>query len=215
MHAAPAPRPARARRARPPGAVRRETILQAALRRFDAAGYEWTTIRDICQESGASIGSVYHLFDEKQSIAGALYHDGVKGWSEHVAAAVTAAPTTEAAVKGAVHAYLDWATKHPQWFRFLASSRGLANRSSVRRDVDVLLRRFDRVLGAMFARAAAAGEVIAMPDEIYWPLMLGPTYTMMLGRVRVHPATDPPEIWLPGPAEREALAEGAWRSMRR
>ena len=194
--------------------VRRDTILQAALRCFNAAGYEWTTIRDICAESGASIGSVYHLFDEKQSIAGALYLDGVKGWTERVAGAERATPDIEMAVKGAVHAYLDWLTEHPQWYFFLASSRGIANRSSVRHEVDLLLRALDDLLNDRFAGAAAAGAVVEMPAEVYWPLMLGPTYAMMLGRVRQNEPTDPPEKWLPGRAERDALAEGAWRAMR-
>ncbi|MGE0723468.1 MAG: TetR/AcrR family transcriptional regulator [Alphaproteobacteria bacterium] len=203
---------------RSPGAVlsaRRKAILQAALRCFTSAGYEWTTIRDICAESGASIGSVYHLFEEKQSIAGALYLDGVREWVGLVAEAVRGAPDAEAAARGAVRAYLDWIADNPQWYAFCAGNRVLGRRSSVRRDVDKVFRALDRVLGDRFAPAAARGEVAALAPDAYRPMLLGVTYSIMIDRLcRLGPDA-PPDAWLPSPAERDALADSAWRGLRR
>ncbi len=55
------PRPARSR------------ALDAAIRLFVHKGYFNTSIQDIVQESGVSIGSIYHYFGDKEGIAKALY----------------------------------------------------------------------------------------------------------------------------------------------
>ena len=195
--------------------VRRETILQAALRCFNAAGYEWTTIRDICAESGASIGSVYHLFDEKQSIAGALYLEGVREWSCRVIEAVRSAADTEAAARGAVRAYLDWLTENPEWYAFCAAHRVLGRRSAARSEVEKVFRALELAIVERFGAAAARGEVISLPADAYRPMLLGPVYSIMIDRLcRTNP--DAPTLdWVPTADEREAFADHAWRALRR
>ena len=51
---------------------RRRTILAAALACFAEHGYEATTLGQIRERSGASVGSIYHLFASKEEIAGAV-----------------------------------------------------------------------------------------------------------------------------------------------
>jgi AcrR family transcriptional regulator len=50
----------------------RRAVLDAALQLFAHHGYGATTIREIADRAGVSTGSVYHHFDDKQSIFKAL-----------------------------------------------------------------------------------------------------------------------------------------------
>ena len=50
-----------------------ELILNAALRLFTGRGYFNTSVQDIAHGSGASIGSIYHHFKDKEGVARALY----------------------------------------------------------------------------------------------------------------------------------------------
>ena len=52
---------------------RKQEILQAALACFTEFGVEATTIEMIRDRSGASIGSVYHHFGNRERIIAALY----------------------------------------------------------------------------------------------------------------------------------------------
>ena len=55
---------------------RRQAILQAALTFFLSKGFTNTTMDDIRQLSGASTGSIYHHFENKEMLAVALYREG-------------------------------------------------------------------------------------------------------------------------------------------
>src|SRR6266566_5134063 len=61
-------------------AGRRSRILEAALACFNERGFTATTIEEICQRSGASVGSVYHHFGGKEGLAAALYVEGLRGY---------------------------------------------------------------------------------------------------------------------------------------
>lgn len=53
----------------------RARILEAAVKRFAAAGYEAASVDEICSEAGVSKGAFYHHFPSKQSIFLALMND--------------------------------------------------------------------------------------------------------------------------------------------
>ena len=53
----------------------RQHILDAALRLFAHHGYRATSVREIADAAGVSIGNVYHHFDDKESIFRTLLDD--------------------------------------------------------------------------------------------------------------------------------------------
>jgi AcrR family transcriptional regulator len=53
-------------------AARRQQILDAALICFDRAGFHLTSMRDIFDESGLSVGAVYRYFASKEDIVEAI-----------------------------------------------------------------------------------------------------------------------------------------------
>ena len=51
---------------------RRQAILEAALTCFTSKGFTETTMEDIRKLSGASTGSIYHHFENKEMLARSL-----------------------------------------------------------------------------------------------------------------------------------------------
>jgi len=90
---------------------RRQTILDAALRCFLVRGVEATTMDRIRTASGASIGTIYHLFEGKEEIALTLHregrHDYERGFLDLL---VDRGP--EFGVKAAVSHHLRWVRRN-------------------------------------------------------------------------------------------------------
>src|SRR3972149_4548722 len=80
------PRPPRRRASRQPAEVRRDQLLQAALRVFARAGYRSTGTLDIAREAGVGEPTIYRYFADKKD----LYLDVLRrsadlilaGWSQ-------------------------------------------------------------------------------------------------------------------------------------
>src|SRR3954447_5396747 len=97
---------------------RPDAILDAALAAFEAKGVLAATLDDIRERSGASIGSIYHHFGDKEGIAAALYAQLLGEWQRGFVAALRGRGAEEG-VRGAVDQHLRWAAKHPAAMRFL------------------------------------------------------------------------------------------------
>lgn len=65
----------------------RQHLLEAALRRFAAQGYNAASVDDICRDAGLSKGAFYHHFPGKQAVFLAL----LEGWLASVDASLEAA----------------------------------------------------------------------------------------------------------------------------
>lgn len=62
----------------------REKIMVTAQNLFVTKGYFNTSIPDIVKESGISIGSIYHHFQNKQDLAKALYQDTSQSFTKEI-----------------------------------------------------------------------------------------------------------------------------------
>ena len=89
---------------------RRAAILDAALIEFNAKGVAGASIADIRRRSGASVGSIYHHFGDKDGIAGALYLEGLLDYQRGFIAELERRPRcTRDGVEGAVvHHHVRW-----------------------------------------------------------------------------------------------------------
>jgi AcrR family transcriptional regulator len=101
--------------------TRRDEILDAALEAFDARGVLAATLDDIRERSGASIGSIYHHFGDKEGIAAALYAHLLGDWQRGFVAALRGRGA-ERGVRAAVDHHLRWAARQPAAMRFLLTS---------------------------------------------------------------------------------------------
>src|ERR1700730_15042037 len=91
--------------------ARRKAILEAALSCFASKGFTETTMEDIRKLSGASTGSIYHHFANKEMLARALYLEGRSSLNAALSASLTANALREG-IEAIVHAFLDWFEQH-------------------------------------------------------------------------------------------------------
>jgi AcrR family transcriptional regulator len=181
-------------------------ILDATLEAFDEKGYAATTIEDVRNRSGASVGSIYHHFGGKEQLAAALYLRALASYQEGFLAAIRRHAAAEAGVKAAVEHHIDWVSRHR------ALARYLLERSPV--DIDRAsgeqLREQNR---AFFGRVQAwlrphveAGRIQALPLDLGSALWIGG-------------AQEWTRHWLEGRTEaslhqaRRALADAAWEAL--
>ena len=179
-------------------AVRRQAILDAALEAIEAKGVLAATLDDIREGSGASIGSIYHHFGDKEGIAAALYVQLLSDWQRGFVKALRNRGAEEG-VRAAVDHHLRWAARNPPAIRFLLTFT--PPRSAMAQQNRTF---FDAVRTWLASHA----------EEIRQDLDLATGEAVWLG-----PASEYCRHWLAGRApkpdrrRRELLADIAWRSL--
>jgi AcrR family transcriptional regulator len=192
-------------RARP--GERRRQILDAALRCFADQGYEATTLGQIRERSGASTGSIYHLFASKEEIAGAVYLDGLGRYQDGFLEVMGHKKTAESIVRACVEYYLAWVEANEPLARFILHTRRAELVPAVRDELRTMNAAFFGRLAEIIERHVEAGQIKAMPRELFHAVVMGPAHeyarTWLGGRRKV--------------ALREAsrvLAAAAWDGVR-
>ncbi|GLK89613.1 TetR/AcrR family transcriptional regulator [Pseudomonas turukhanskensis] len=186
---------------------RKDDILQAALALFTEIGVDATTIEMIRDRSGASIGSLYHHFGNKERIIGALYLAGTGEYAAMLELGFKEAKSAKDCVKLLVTSYIDWVIANPDWARFVLHSRGRVEAGEMGDQLREANREhFARILEAL-AGYREQGLFREMPADCFASVVIGPTH-------------DFARNWLAGRALtefagcRELLAQIAWESVR-
>ena len=151
-------------------ANRKEEILDAALHGFAEKGLAGTTVEEVRRRSGASVGSIYHHFGDKEGIAAALYVDAVRDYQEGFMAVLDGGGDPERTVKALVRHHLSWVADDPERARFLLSGRPP-------RAVDSIAELNRHVLGATsrwLDNQVRAGRMHALPIDVFYPVLIGP-----------------------------------------
>ncbi|WP_371226692.1 TetR/AcrR family transcriptional regulator [Pseudomonas sp. QE6] len=186
---------------------RKDDILQAALACFSESGVDATTIEMIRDRSGASIGSLYHHYGNKERIIGALYLAGVGQYAALLDAGLQQAMTAEAVVKLFVTSYIDWVSANPEWARFILHSRGRVEAGEVGDELREANRQQGRRIAELLSEHRKAGAFKALAPELFNSVVIGPTHdyarNWLAGRTRVDLIDC-----------RDQLAQIAWESVR-
>jgi AcrR family transcriptional regulator len=106
-----------------PRVDKRRALLDAALTLFLAHGVVETTLDDLLQRSGASVGSLYHHFGGKEQLADALFVECLSAYHDDGRRALAAASTHEEGVRAIVEHLLLWTSSHPSESQYLISYR--------------------------------------------------------------------------------------------
>lgn len=188
-------------------ASRKDDILQAALACFSESGVDATTIEMIRDRSGASIGSLYHHFGNRERIIGALYLEGIGQYAALLDAGVREGMGAEATVRLFVTCYIDWVVAHPDWARFILHNRGRVEAGEMGEQLREANRQQGRRIAELLAVHRQAGAFREMPFELFNSVVIGPTHdyvrNWLAGRTRVELADC-----------RDLLAQIAWESVR-
>ena len=186
---------------------RKDQILHAALACFTEHGVDATTIEMIRDRSGASIGSLYHHFGNKERIIAALYLAGTAQYAELLQRGFASAASAEACVKLLVTSYIDWVVANPDWARFILHSRSRVEAGEMGDALREANRQhFAQILTAL-AEYRRQGLFKALPDDCFASVVIGPTHDLARN-------------WLAGRTQsnlgecRELLAQIAWDSVK-
>ncbi|HEX5514499.1 MAG TPA: TetR/AcrR family transcriptional regulator [Gammaproteobacteria bacterium] len=185
---------------------RRRDILRAALACFVEHGVDGTTIEMIRDRSGASIGSLYHHFGNKERLAATLFLHGLAEFTETLLARLARSSDARSGISAMVESYIDWVTANPDWARFILQTRGQVIRGDAADQLASANRQQLLQLRAWLLPQVEQGALRALPLELYHPLIIGPvqeyTRAWLAGRARQAPAT-----------HRAAFTEAAWRAV--
>jgi AcrR family transcriptional regulator len=186
---------------------RRRGILDAALACFIEKGLVATTIEEIRQAAGASIGSLYHHFDSKDDLAAALYVEGLRDYQEGAVAELRAHPGAEEGVKAAVVHHLRWVMCHNDLAYFIFSMGALKSPGPAANELRDLNQAFFSEYRRWLSRHIRSGEIRKVPSDLYYALWIGPAQELarhlLSGRVRT-----------PWQQAADLLAEAAWTALR-
>lgn len=105
------------------GEALRQRVLETALELFSTAGYFNTSIHDIRREAGVSIGSIYHHFGNKESLAKALYDDLLERMDAGLREVMEREQGCRARCDGIIAFLFRAATEDPRTMRFVLEAR--------------------------------------------------------------------------------------------
>jgi AcrR family transcriptional regulator len=185
---------------------RRSVVLGAALAEFTAHGVAGASIEDIRRRSGASVGSIYHHFGDKDGIAGALYLEGLGRYQRGFTNVLDAAASTRQGVEGGVRFHLSWVDAHRELARFLLLGRDARVVVASEKPLRELNRRFFGHVVGWTGPRIADGQLRDLEPELMTALWIGPSQELA-------------RHWLAGRScasltdAAEVLADAAWRSL--
>jgi TetR/AcrR family transcriptional regulator, cholesterol catabolism regulator len=84
---------------------RRGQIVKAAIALFGKHGYHVTTIRDIAEQAGVSIGTIYQYVSDKEDVLFLVLIEVLDGYLRYIPAALEGVVDPLARFQAAVHAY--------------------------------------------------------------------------------------------------------------
>lgn len=186
---------------------RQAIILQAALQCFLDNGYENTSIEDIRQLSGASVGSIYHHFGSKARIASHLYIEGHKNKHQHIVGQLIMASCAETTLKTLITAYIDWTKENQGWAKFLLTFHHSVMPDDLATHEQDQRQHFTNNLLHTINQYVEDGKIKKMTSELYVPVIFGPIISVSrdcLVRNSLH------ELEQHG----LHLAEAAWQALR-
>ena len=154
---------------------RKRDILRAALRCYAELGYEKTTMADICEASGASIGSVYHHFKSKDQLFAALYLDGIRRTQEVALEALLPERDPERGVVRLVSSYLEWVRANRRLASYLLTLRRAEFMEVVGADLERLNREFRLQVEAWMKPHVESGGLPPLAPDLYLSILTGPS----------------------------------------
>lgn len=188
-------------------AARQAAILEATLELVGEKGVTAVTMSDICGRSGASVGSVYHHFKDREGVLYALYRDCFDDCFDQLRTAVLATTTAQEGITVLVYTYLNWVEANPSRATFIyEASQGTLLRSYVT-EIAAFKSEFYADIFAWMLPFVEAGELLRLPPWAYDAIMMGPAHEFA-------------RRWLGGMQElsmseaKSIIAEAVWRAVR-
>jgi AcrR family transcriptional regulator len=186
---------------------RKQEILAAALSCFNEFGIEGTTIDQIRERSGASVGSLYHHFGSKEKIAATLFLDGMEDHHRRLTAALEQAEDAEAGVKAIVRSYMTWVASNPELARFVLNTRAQIANSAGGEALVESNRRHLAELKRYLEQWIENGAIRLLPKASYSAIIIGPAHDYARGWLSGRNKTPIQDLI-------DVFEEAAWRALK-
>lgn len=189
-------------------AARRRAILDAAAECYHAGGLEAVTIEAVAARSGASVGSIYHHFGNKNAVLRGLFLAALEPYRQEMQTVLGRARSAEDLVKGPVRHYLQWVAANPHQARLINTIRHALRDTPEDTELKADRHAFYAPLKELFASGVSQGQVRDLPFPLVVVIIMGP-------------ANELARQWLREPGEEDlaqyadVLADAAWRSVAR
>lgn len=157
-------------------AVRQQQILSATLALFSEHGLANTTISAISERSGASVGSIYHHFGDREGVLYALYEQSFLACFTQLKEAVLAESMARAGIVALVHTYLGWIEANVVNGRFMYEASGGDLLLNHHDHIQAFKSDFYTAVMAWMTPHIEAGDIIALPPWAYDVIMMGPAH---------------------------------------
>ncbi len=181
-------------------------VMEVALGHFSEVGIERTNVSNILNDSGCSVGSLYHHFGNKEGIAEALFIDGVNQFNSRLLEALLPRRTASNGIKAIVTFCCEWVTDQPELAGFLLS-REVTLSDNAKLELRKMDREFGQSIYDWFVPHVRSGALLELPTSMYVPLICGSTLEYS-------------RLWISGRNNRSPgavasiLAEAAWQSVK-
>lgn len=185
---------------------RRREILDAALQLFLAQGIQSTTMPQICAASGASTGSVYHLFGGKDEIAMTLYVEGMQNYEEMMLRSIEKKTSLKGCIRALISTHMKHVVSDPPLSLYLARLNIADCEGELSHQYRELNNHFVDSIMSVLTPFVESGDLIRLPRELYFSIIIGPAAHLARG-------------WLCGRIKSDLvsatdrLAEAAWLSL--
>lgn len=94
--------------------VRRQSVLDAARAAFFELGMDKTSMREIAQRAGYTVGALYSYFESKEAVYGALLTESLERLDQAVRQALEGAADPAGRAQRAARAFFDFYREHPR-----------------------------------------------------------------------------------------------------
>jgi AcrR family transcriptional regulator len=153
---------------------RRDQILKAGLELFLKHGVGATTVGEILERSGSSIGSFYHHFGGKADVAAALYLETLDAYKRSFLSEVHKHARARDGTEAAVRWHLRWTAANPDLASYLAHCREPEVTTLSEARAQQINQAFYEELSEWLRPHFEAGEMKKLPADIYFALWMGP-----------------------------------------
>lgn len=152
----------------------RQRALEAALSLFEAQGVVNTTIEEVRDRSGVSIGSLYHHFGSRDGLVAALFDELLSRYRAHLMVALSVSQDARALLDAFVRAHIGWAVANPAAARFMSEHRRSPAVTSGEAKLQQGTADFLRPILMRLKPAVSAGTIRSLPPELLLSLVIGP-----------------------------------------
>ncbi|MCM6777033.1 TetR family transcriptional regulator [Nocardia sp. CDC159] len=179
----------------------RDRLLLAAERQFAEHGAVETTLGQIRDAAGASVGALYHHFPDKAELYRQVWTNALADYQRHLWQVVGDSTDARAGIEGGVIEHLRWVAENQYRAKVLTSARPPGVRESESN------REFLRNVWRWWRTHAGYGTVRDLEFDLVYALWLGPAQEYARHWLGGEIVTAPTDI-------APVLADAAWQALR-